>query len=54
MTYLTEPEPVRGVALPVAPGVRRVVAANRGPTPITAPTPRATARFGVPFSAEFP
>lgn len=31
MAFLTEPEPPRGVALPVAPGIRRVVAANRGP-----------------------
>lgn len=29
--FLTEPEPARGVALPVAPGVRRVVAPNPGP-----------------------
>ena len=29
MTFLTEPEPPRGVALPVHPGIRRVVAANR-------------------------
>lgn len=29
--FLTEPEPVRGAALPVAPGVRRVVAPNPGP-----------------------
>lgn len=31
MTYLTEPEPPRDVPLPVAPGVRRIVAANPGP-----------------------
>ena len=30
MSFLTEPEPPRGVALPVHPGIRRVVAANRG------------------------
>lgn len=29
--FLTEPEPPRGVATPVAPGVRRIVAANPGP-----------------------
>ena len=29
--FLTEPEPPRGVPLPVAPGIRRVVAANPGP-----------------------
>ena len=29
--FLTEPEPARGVASPVAPGVRRVVAPNPGP-----------------------
>lgn len=29
--FLTEPEPARGVAVPVAPGVRRVVAPNPGP-----------------------
>lgn len=28
--FLTEPEPPRGVPLAVAPGIRRVVAANRG------------------------
>jgi glyoxylase-like metal-dependent hydrolase (beta-lactamase superfamily II) len=28
---LTEPEPSRGVALPVAPGIRRIVARNAGP-----------------------
>lgn len=33
MAFLTEPEPDRGVALPVIPGVRRVVAAN--PSPMT-------------------
>ncbi len=31
MAFLTEPEPARGVALPVRPGIRRVVAPNRGP-----------------------
>jgi len=31
MAFLTEPEPERGAALPVLPGVRRVVAANPGP-----------------------
>jgi len=30
MAFLTEPEPPRGVALPVRPGIRRVVAANAG------------------------
>jgi len=30
MAFLTEPEPPRGVALPVAPGIRRVVAGNAG------------------------
>ena len=30
MPFLTEPEPPRGVPLPVAPGIRRVVAANPG------------------------
>jgi glyoxylase-like metal-dependent hydrolase (beta-lactamase superfamily II) len=29
--FLTEPEPARGVALPVAPGIRRIVAVNPGP-----------------------
>ncbi len=29
--FLTEPEPTRGVALPVAPGIRRIVAGNPGP-----------------------
>ena len=29
--FLAEPEPARGVALPVRPGIRRVVAANPGP-----------------------
>ena len=28
--FLGEPEPARGVALPVAPGIRRVVAPNPG------------------------
>ncbi len=28
--FLTEPEPPRGVALPVAPGIRRIVAPNPG------------------------
>ena len=31
MAFLTEPEPPRRVAVPVLPGIRRVVAANRGP-----------------------
>ncbi len=31
MAFLTEPEPTRGAAMPVMPGVRRVVAANPGP-----------------------
>ncbi len=31
MNFLTEPEPVRGLALPVAPGIFRLVAANPGP-----------------------
>ncbi len=31
MAFLTEPEPPRGVASPVAPGVRRMVARNPGP-----------------------
>ncbi len=31
MAFLTEPEPERGVALDVAPGIRRIVAANPGP-----------------------
>ncbi len=31
MQFLTEPEPPRGVALPVRPGIRRVVAPNPGP-----------------------
>lgn len=31
MAFLTEPEPPRGIALPVAPGVRRLVARNPGP-----------------------
>ena len=31
MQFLTEPEPERGIALPVRPGIRRVVAANPGP-----------------------
>ncbi len=30
MSFLTEPEPARGVALPVHPGIRRIVAANPG------------------------
>ena len=33
MAFLTEPEPQRGVALPVLPGIRRIVAAN--PSPMT-------------------
>ena len=31
MAFLTEPEPQRGIALAVLPGIRRIVAANRGP-----------------------
>jgi glyoxylase-like metal-dependent hydrolase (beta-lactamase superfamily II) len=31
MGFLTEPEPTRGAAMPVMPGVRRIVAANPGP-----------------------
>ncbi len=31
MAFLTEPEPQRGVAEPMLPGIRRVVAANPGP-----------------------
>jgi glyoxylase-like metal-dependent hydrolase (beta-lactamase superfamily II) len=31
MAFLTEPEPTRGAAHPVMPGVRRLVAANPGP-----------------------
>ena len=31
MIFLTEPEPPRGVAVPVLPGIRRVVAPNPGP-----------------------
>ncbi len=31
MAFLTEPEPEHGVALDVAPGIRRIVAANPGP-----------------------
>ncbi len=31
MAFLTEPEPERGTALPVIPGISRVVAANPGP-----------------------
>lgn len=31
MRFLTEPEPARGAALPIAPGVRRIVARNPGP-----------------------
>ena len=30
MAFLTEPEPARGVAVPVVPGIRRVVAGNPG------------------------
>ena len=30
MDFLTEPEPVRGVAIPVIPGISRIVAANPG------------------------
>ncbi|MGH7042821.1 MAG: MBL fold metallo-hydrolase [Acetobacteraceae bacterium] len=31
MAFLTEPEPPRDIALPMLPGIRRVVAANPGP-----------------------
>jgi glyoxylase-like metal-dependent hydrolase (beta-lactamase superfamily II) len=31
MAFLTEPEPPRGTALPVLPGISRIVAANPGP-----------------------
>ncbi len=31
MAFLSEPEPIRGVAAPVLPGIRRIVAANPGP-----------------------
>jgi glyoxylase-like metal-dependent hydrolase (beta-lactamase superfamily II) len=31
MAFLTEPEPARGVATEVLPGIRRIVAANPGP-----------------------
>ncbi len=31
MAFLTEPEPQRGQAVTVLPGIRRIVAANRGP-----------------------
>ncbi|WP_439619111.1 MBL fold metallo-hydrolase [Shinella sp.] len=31
MTFLTEPEPPRGIAIPVLDGIRRIVARNRGP-----------------------
>ncbi|MDE2005183.1 MAG: MBL fold metallo-hydrolase [Rhodospirillales bacterium] len=31
MAFLSEPEPERGAVLPVAPGIRRIVAANPGP-----------------------
>jgi glyoxylase-like metal-dependent hydrolase (beta-lactamase superfamily II) len=31
MEFLTEPEPTRQVAIPVAPGICRIVAANAGP-----------------------
>jgi glyoxylase-like metal-dependent hydrolase (beta-lactamase superfamily II) len=31
MAFLTEPVPARGVAIPVLPGIRRVVAENPGP-----------------------
>jgi glyoxylase-like metal-dependent hydrolase (beta-lactamase superfamily II) len=31
LVFLTEPEPPRGIATPVAPGVRRMVARNAGP-----------------------
>ncbi|MGH7042286.1 MAG: MBL fold metallo-hydrolase [Acetobacteraceae bacterium] len=31
MAFLTEPEPERGMVLPVLPGIRRIVAANPGP-----------------------
>ncbi|MCW3476448.1 MBL fold metallo-hydrolase [Limobrevibacterium gyesilva] len=31
MAFLTEPEPARGVVIPVIPGIGRIVAANPGP-----------------------
>lgn len=31
LRFLTEPEPIRGQAVSVAPGIRRIVAANPGP-----------------------
>ena len=31
MSFMTEPEPVRGAAIPVAPGISRIVANNPGP-----------------------
>src|SRR5690606_41847228 len=31
MAYLTEPEPPRGVVLPVLPGISRITASNPGP-----------------------
>jgi glyoxylase-like metal-dependent hydrolase (beta-lactamase superfamily II) len=31
MAFLTEPEPARDMAIPVAPGISRIVAANSGP-----------------------
>jgi glyoxylase-like metal-dependent hydrolase (beta-lactamase superfamily II) len=30
MAFLTEPEPMRGVALPISPGISRIVAGNAG------------------------
>ena len=33
MSFLTEPEPARGIPLPVVPGIRRIVAPN--PTKMT-------------------
>ena len=31
MSFLTEPEPPRGIPMPVAPGIARIVAPNPGP-----------------------
>jgi hypothetical protein len=39
MGFLTEPVPPRGEVLAVLPGITRLVAANPGRSPITAPTP---------------
>ena len=30
MAFLTEPEPIRGIAHQILPGIRRIVAANPG------------------------